>query len=299
MSDKVDILILGAGWTSTFLIPLCEQRNLTFAATSRTGRDSTIQFSFDPDSENIEPYKSLPNASTVLITFPIEKEGASERLVKLYCGSRNGDDSTQSSSRFVQLGTTSMWGGTRHNLQSCQKSEHKWYDRRSPYTSTPRAQAEDELLRLSPEHPSTVLNLSGLWGGSRLPKNWVGRVAPSKEALKTKAGLHMIHGMDVARCILAVHEDFDKASGQRWLLTDGRIYDWWDLASAWGTQPSLESAEDDRGPQPQWTKELMQEAGIRILPRNLELLGRVLDSQEFWTTFKISPLRARLEEREC
>lgn len=110
MTNKVDILILGAGWTATFLIPLCQQRDVTFAATSRTGRDSTIQFSFDPESDNIEPYRSLPNASTVLITFPIEKEGASERLVKLYSGSRDGDSGIRLSPRFVQLGTTSMWG---------------------------------------------------------------------------------------------------------------------------------------------------------------------------------------------
>ncbi|PIL23160.1 hypothetical protein GSI_14469 [Ganoderma sinense ZZ0214-1] len=48
----------------------------------------------------------------------------------------------------------------------------------------------------------------------------------------------MIHGLpvDVSRAVLAVHARFDRASGQRWLLTDGWVYDWWDLASAWGEE---------------------------------------------------------------
>ena len=101
----------------------------------------------------------------------------------------------------------------------------------------------------------------------------------------------MIHGEDVARAILAVHAQVSKSTGQRWLLTDGRVYDWWDLASAWGSGPS----EEDRGPQPVWVQELMQEAGVRALPRDVELLQRALDSREFWSTFGISPVRGRLE----
>lgn len=106
MIKQVDILILGAGWTSTFLIPLCDERKLTWAATSRSGRDSTVQFEFNPESDNSEAYQILPDAKTVLITFPIDKRGASEKLVKLYSKSRSIFGGT----RFVQLGTTNMWG---------------------------------------------------------------------------------------------------------------------------------------------------------------------------------------------
>jgi hypothetical protein len=93
----------------------------------------------------------------------------------------------------------------------------------------------------------------------------------------------MIHGLDLARAILAVHADFGKAAGQRWLLTDGRVYDWWDLASAWSDGPAA------------WVRELMREEDVRVLPRNPELLGRVLDSRDFWDEFGLSPLKARLE----
>jgi hypothetical protein len=106
MSASVDILILGAGWTSTFLIPLCESSKLTYAATTRSGSDSTLRFEFQPTSDDVEPYKSLPDAKTVLITFPITVSGASERLVRMYTSTRreNGDNAA-----FIQLGTTSIW----------------------------------------------------------------------------------------------------------------------------------------------------------------------------------------------
>ena len=105
----LDILVLGAGWTSTFLIPLCDERSLTYATTTRDGRNSTIPFQFDPDSEDLEPYKTLPNAATLLITFPIQTTGASERLVKLYAASRGKGDSLNTSTRFIQLGSTGIW----------------------------------------------------------------------------------------------------------------------------------------------------------------------------------------------
>ena len=62
-----------------------------------------------------------------------------------------------------------------------------WYDRHSPFDpDNPRASAEQELLALSPEFLTTVLNLAGLWGGQRSMRNYVGRIAPTKEALKAK-----------------------------------------------------------------------------------------------------------------
>lgn len=195
-------------------------------------------------------------------------------------------------------------------------SETKWYNRHTPIGPGARGEAEEDFLALSPEYKTTVLNLAGLWGGSRNPRNWVGRVAPTKDALSLKVrlsrfrytfsehpiqgSLHMIHGLDVARAILAVHRDFEMAQGQRWLLTDGRVYDWWDLASAWGLPSddggtSLTPQEDGpTGPHARWVQELMQEHGVRALPRDVEKLGRALDSREFWSTFSLSPLKARL-----
>lgn len=310
----IDILILGAGWTSTFLIPLCDERLLTYAATTRDGRNSTIPFQFDPNSEDLGPYKILPDAATLLITFPIQVTGASERLVKLYRASRGESDGSNTNTRFIQLGSTGIWDGRAAQAGATPQHAqlHKWYDRHSPIAaSSLRGAAEAELLSLSPEFPTTVLNLAGLWGNSRSMRKFVGKVAPTKEALKNKGSLHMIHGLDVARAILAVHGEFFKAQGQRWIVTDGRVYDWWDLASAWGTSYVPHSDElpgnqslnaafeslgvEDRGPHAGWVRELMEEFGVRALPRNVEALGRAVDSRDFWSTFELSPIKARLD----
>lgn len=61
------------------------------------------------------------------------------------------------------------------------------------------------------------MSLSGLWGGDRQPRNWLDRVAPTKEKLAGKTSLHLIHGQDVARSILAVHHHFNLAAGQRFV----------------------------------------------------------------------------------
>lgn len=112
MHIVVDILILGAGWSSQFLTPLCNARGISYAATSRSGRESTIKFDFDPNSGSHEPYHALPKARVVLITFPIIVKGASERLIRLYTqthsldGSNSKDDAE---TKFIQLGTTGMW----------------------------------------------------------------------------------------------------------------------------------------------------------------------------------------------
>ena len=115
----VDLLILGAGWASNFLVKLCDERGVSHAATSRSGRESTIKFEFDPESDDLEPYGVLPSASTVLITFPIDKPGASERLIRLYTNSRRqGSLSGELKPRFIQLGTTGMWDVSHLRLLS-------------------------------------------------------------------------------------------------------------------------------------------------------------------------------------
>jgi len=296
--EKVDILILGAGWTSTFLIPLCKEQQISYAATSRDGREGTIPFVFDPESDDATQFSSLPDANTVLIVFPIRVSGGSERLVRHFQKTHAGTEVG-----FVQLGSTGIWNNdptvksdTKTDIAAV-GSSMVWYDRHSEFdTTNPRANAETELLALSHNTPTTVLDLCGLWGGGRRVRNWVGRVAPTKEALKTKGNVHMIHGVDVARAILAVHAQFDKATGQRWLLTDQRMYDWWDLASAWGSGGESSRGSDPMGPQAEWVRELMDEEGVRALPRSPEQIGRALDSREFWKTFGLSPVRARLED---
>jgi hypothetical protein len=106
----VDILILGAGWTSSFLIPLCQQQAISYATTTRSGTHSTIKFVFDPDSDVLEPFENLPDATSILICFPIAKCEASKRLVNLYMKSRR---SPNVNACFIQLGTSGIWDVSR------------------------------------------------------------------------------------------------------------------------------------------------------------------------------------------
>lgn len=287
--QDLDLLILGAGWTSTFLIHLLQSRNLTFAATTRDGRKvagiETIKWEFDPneDSSNTNEksqFSKLPLAKYVLITFPLTGTGQSSNLVygyEKYFGKNKYDV------RFIQLGSTGIWQIPQSSI---------WVDRKSPYDmSNKRAVAEDELLSIG----GCVLNLAGLHGGERDPRNWADRVAKTKEDVKNKKSLHLIHGVDVARAIVAVMGNWMSSAGFRWMLTDGFVYDWWSLFAGWA-----EGADEDEDPsrepgkQAQWVYELMTEERVKALPRSMENLGRCYDSREFWSTFGLSPLKARI-----
>lgn len=293
--QQVDILILGAGWSSTFLIPLLKSRNHTFAATTRDGRQvantDTIKWSFDPDSKGDSRLRSLPLAQHVLITFPLTSAEQTDFLVKNYL---QGHKKQQDQVRFIQFGSTGIWQFPQNTL---------WVSRRSPYNhSSPRAIAEDALLKWG----GCVLNLAGLWGGERDPKNWVDRVAKTKEEVKSKKSLHLVHGLDVARAVIAVMGNWYSSKSQRWMLTDGFVYDWYSLFVGWAEQKKEDEAEgsvvrpphqkvdDLPSKQAQWVYELMEEEKIWALPRSMETLGRCYYGREFWTTFKLAPVKARV-----
>ncbi|TVY82932.1 hypothetical protein LSUE1_G001412 [Lachnellula suecica] len=284
---SVDVLILGAGWTSTFLIPILEKQGISYAATTTTGRDGTYKFKFeyDPETEtkledSPEQYAALPVATTILITFPLKGEHQSTHLVTSYA---DNHDSDKKNYQFIQLGSSGIFTIENQGL---------WVTRHSNYNkSNPRAIAEDELLKLG----GCVLNLSGLWGRARQPKNWIDRVAATKEQLKGKTSLHMVHGEDVARAIVAVHKKFSEAKGQRFILTDLIVYDWWALILGFSGELDAENSNSEReASQIKWVGELMAENNVRALPRSMEQLGRCYDTREFWSTFGLMPVRARI-----
>ncbi|KAG0150784.1 hypothetical protein CROQUDRAFT_652032 [Cronartium quercuum f. sp. fusiforme G11] len=315
-NKQVDILILGAGWTATFLIPYLQQHTkLTYASTTRAGGGTfgSIPFLFDPHSSDPADYKGLPYAKCILITFPIKDSGASRSLLLNYGRTHppsNHSDSLSPTINVIQLGSTGIFDGGPTLSASVELLKPKldvvWIDRHSTYDRTnARAQSEDELLSLNqavlepgpfPCFATTVLNLCGLWGGERSIRNYVAKVAPSKDVLRNKSSIHMIHGLDVSRAIVAVAAAFKRAAGERWMVTDQRVYDWWDLASAWG-ESGLERRDTHvtLGKQAEWVADLMLEQFVQALPRTPEQLGRALDSREFWRTFELSPVRARLE----
>jgi hypothetical protein len=107
--------------------------------------------------------------------------------------------------------------------------------------------------------------------------------------------VHLVHGVDVARAIVAVVTDWSLAKGQRWMLTDGLVYDWWTLFLGWAEgADENEDAAREPSKQAKWVTELMWEENVLALPRSMEALGRCYDSRDFWATFKIAPLKARI-----
>ncbi|KAK4051405.1 hypothetical protein OIV83_002889 [Microbotryomycetes sp. JL201] len=302
-----DLLILGGGWTYTFLKPLLDEhhKDISYVATTRDGRDGTLKWSWDAEHDGSNDYDALPTAKTVVVVFPLKGKGTSSRLVQGY------EHAHGQGTRWIQLGSTGIFDGgptlkRDQNLSEkleTAKANFKWTDRHSPYNvDNDRAIAEDELLSLTEN--AFVLNLCGLWGGMRDPANWFGRIAPSKEALAAKGSVHFVHGLDVARAIVAVHRAKNpkaqdgledgrrKLKGQRYIVTDLRVYDWWDIASAWAASSAPDLAAKDAG---QWVVELMDEHDIRALPRTPQEIGRAMDSREFWQTFGMTPIKGRWE----
>lgn len=289
--QPVDILILGSGWTGTFLSPLLTELKISHAATTTTGRNGTLPFKFDPSNDDSGPYRILPSAKTVLVTFPLTGRGQSRHITTLY-RSIHGTEN-----RWIQLGSTGIY-----------KSAGGWTDRSSPYdTTNSRAVAEDELIDTV---DGCVLNLSGLYGGPRDPRNWLGRIFKNKQDVRNKAAVHLVHGQDVARAIVGCHRHWLNVQKRRWIVTDLRVYDWWDLGMSWGgealgqlltihaneaTESLLDETEvQARGQVARWVGECMLEEGVKALPRSSEVLGRRLDGREFWRTIDMWPSVGRI-----
>ncbi|KAL5119806.1 hypothetical protein ACEQ8H_002167 [Pleosporales sp. CAS-2024a] len=277
--QEVELLILGAGWTSTFLISLLEKEGITYAATTTSGRDNTIPFKFEPGSGDVAPYTRLPSAKTVLVTFPLTGHGQSKAIIGLY-RSAHGQQNN-----WIQLGSTGIFNQVPDD----------WSTDSSPYDkSDARAVAEDELLELH----GCVLNLSGLYGGVRVPRNWLPRLAQSKEDVRKRGAVHFVHGEDVARAIVATHQNFTPS--KRWIIADLRVYDWYDLIMSFAAMTEEHQAAADekdhalRQQFTQWVGELMVEEGTRALPREMSQLGRKLDSRGFWAHHKLWPRHPRL-----
>lgn len=289
---KVTLLVLGAGWTYQFLQPLLSHHKISHAATTTTGHNDTVPFRFDADSDDPTQYHNLPNADYILITFPLKGRGPSAKLLSMYQKTHSHSidpaphPSRERGPRWIQLGSTGIF-----NAQN-------WNDESSPVdTANERGIAESELIELG----GVVLNLAGLYGGGREPRNWIARVAKTKEQLASKGALHLVHGVDVARAIVGVVSNGDKDAifGRRWIIADGMSYDWWALTWEWMGETQEPSA-DETAPQRaedklryrQWVLELMEENNVRALPRAPELLGRKMDSRAFWKAVGLLPERS-------
>lgn len=290
-NPEVDILVLGAGWTSQFLVKLFEEEKVTYALTTTTGKinktcegkydeSKIIQFAFQPDPDSKpddydedfveEQYSRLPRAKTVIVTFKLEGKGQSEKLIRMYNKSH-----TNCLSNFVQLGSTGIFKEARLHTRKDNIPE-----------PSSRAVAEDEFMA----NGGSVLALAGLWGDERVPWNWISKVADTKEKLREKQALHLIHGWDVARACLCMHRNF--FPGDRSIITDGKVYDWWLLVEWFCVRwPVVPIDRDAVKKYESWLAEIRQEKGFskKQKQRSLSELGRVLNSDDFWKDHDTKP----------
>ena len=79
------------------------------------------------------------------------------------------------------------------------------------------------------------------------------------------------------------------------MLTDLFVYDWWALILDFAGELNVANNNEERvETQIKWVGELMEEENVKALPRSMEQLGRCYDTREFWTTFGLMPIRARI-----
>lgn len=76
------MLILGAGWISTFLITLLLRETISDATATTTGPDGTLKLTSDPASDSLPHYAILPAAQTILITFHTDRPRCQRALAE-------------------------------------------------------------------------------------------------------------------------------------------------------------------------------------------------------------------------
>lgn len=166
--SSCDLLILGAGWTFSFLAShiAAEHPSLSYIATTRDGRNGTLKWAWDAEQEGHQQYEALPRAKTVLITYPIKGEGGSKRMVEGY-------EAVHGAVRWIQLGSTGIFDvswkrytGEEQLLTACcarSLDAGKTYTRSKGYRSygaagegagEAQAQVDKSTLFLRPRQPS-------------------------------------------------------------------------------------------------------------------------------------------------
>lgn len=117
-AQQVDILLLGSGWTSKFLLPLLESEFISSASTTRstptTSTSYHLQLPDEPQDDAPESQetiqqisnalRSLPSAKMIVQIFPCKSRERVRNLVKAF-------QETHLNQRpdWVQLGSTGAW----------------------------------------------------------------------------------------------------------------------------------------------------------------------------------------------
>lgn len=223
------VVLLGSGYLARFMLSLRHfyedilhtsrdpDRNLTWVLAQQRLR-------FDLAQPNT--WSNIPSGADLLWCFPAAPVEAV----------RNFAQATGSFGRLVVLGSTSAYDVA----ESDQYPPH-WIDESYPIDlNIPRVQGEEFLRK---ECGAIVLRVSGMYGPSRNPLDWIrkGRVTPSRKYV------NLIHVEDLANVCLAALERGQ--SGEVYNVSDGTPRTWGEIYAAaherWGITTAT---SDDHAP---------------------------------------------------
>ncbi|OMH82117.1 hypothetical protein AX774_g4414 [Zancudomyces culisetae] len=146
-SDLVSMLILGRGFVGSYVVNECIKKQITHLATTSNGREGTLKFLLPGEDDSIEQFEDairpLPNADSILITFPIKGKKVLDRLINSY--EKTHEAFTRDIKvNWILLGTTSVFT----KIPS---------DRTTPPDPTKLPERQEAENRLISHHKGTVV----------------------------------------------------------------------------------------------------------------------------------------------
>ncbi|RKO97644.1 hypothetical protein CXG81DRAFT_13071 [Caulochytrium protostelioides] len=260
----LDLLIVGLGWAGAYVREQGRAEGRAVAATTRDGRDDTIPFAYDASAADlVDRFKALPDAKTVLVTFPLADADA----VHGFMAAWRADVTTP---QWLYYGSTRAWSTSAGDVAE----DATRHTPPNPQVDPGRIASEQAWMQT---YGGCVVNLAGLWGGARQPRRWLEGMLASKDALAAKTGVHLIHGRDVARLTWALTARY--TPGERWLATDLHSHDWWHIVAALLPADHVAAA---------WLQELMDATQTYVLPRPHARWRRVR-SHDLWRHVGLMP----------
>ncbi|KAJ2784875.1 hypothetical protein GGI15_002128 [Coemansia interrupta] len=273
----IDVLILGRGFVGKYLEELLHTQDISFRSTTTDGRDGTIKWRL-PDhqthADDGNSFAVLPAADTVLVTFPLQGEAPAMYLIHGYLDYHATTLNTSIKPRWIYLGSTRPF----KEIPSTR------FTKPNISAGGPRTEAEELIIKT---FNGCVLNLAGLWGGERIPEGW-SRFYKDKEKLRSRLNdrsLHLIHGADVARSILAVIRKRDLPGG-RWLISDKHTYDMLQILIR---DPRVRGFLEELIQDDESVRKLLGTDKIDEIKMGESQVTLRIDSSHFWSGFDIEP----------